>query len=97
MFPTDSITPGIWQNSGIFRILSAFFLGAFAVLTLPPFSLPVVLPISFGGLYLLVVGATHRTAAFLVMALMAGAGISPRRGRTREQMAPSEGLCVELL
>jgi len=62
VFSTDSITPGIWQNSGIFRILSAFFLGAFAVLTLPPFSLPVVLPISFGGLYLLTVRETRRTA-----------------------------------
>ncbi|MCQ0090301.1 apolipoprotein N-acyltransferase [Roseovarius sp. M141] len=62
MFSVCITAPGVWISSGLARSLSAFFLGAFAVLTLPPFSLPVVLPISFGGLYLLTVRETRRTA-----------------------------------
>ncbi|PVA08765.1 apolipoprotein N-acyltransferase [Pelagivirga sediminicola] len=50
------------MSSGLARSLCALFLGVLAVLALPPFSLPVILPIAFGGLYLLVVGATRRTA-----------------------------------
>ncbi|WP_299566607.1 apolipoprotein N-acyltransferase [uncultured Sulfitobacter sp.] len=48
--------------TGIARTLGAFSLGALAVCALPPFSTPVVLPIAFGGLYLITVGESRKRA-----------------------------------
>ena len=64
MISLNITAPGVWIFSGLARSVCAFVLGALAVLALPPFSLPVILPVAFGGLYLLVVGATRRTAGF---------------------------------
>lgn len=48
--------------SGIILTFCAFGLGALAVLALPPFSMPVLLPVAFGALYLLTVGESRMRA-----------------------------------
>lgn len=48
--------------SGIIVTFCAFGLGALAVLALPPFSMPVLLPVAFGALYLLTVGESRMRA-----------------------------------
>jgi len=60
-----SITNSGGRNgTGIIPFLTALFLGAVTVLALPPFSIPIVLPVVFGGLFCLTVSES-RTRAFL--------------------------------
>lgn len=61
---TGIIRSGSGSGERIAGAILAFFLGGLAVLALPPFSMPWVLPVSFGGLFHLTAGR-RRTRAFL--------------------------------